>query len=456
MRKAAIAFLGLVSLAAACGDDDAGPAATTTHAEGGGGATGGTGGTSAETFAFDFALYDLDTAAADRRGHAISGAQVALDVPSRDRQALVTDAEGKARIVVPKDVEYFTWTVAKPGRVPVRTFYRVTVEEVQARLDHKGELFTIMAPLPEPVSVTETTVVTLSASVPFCSSAWYSDWCSDGGEHQREVLRTSQPFTLVAHSVDEQGCPVELREVTLPDTLTDHAVELDFDGSNPAVAERFDITMQLPEDPSSLLNTDGPLLSDRQPFWALDADARIRGGACNKRYDAAARKLDFTISYFPKGDEDLAFYSTLFVEGHGTWASQNVVSQHFFGTTDPGPGTYHALDIPELLASPAGEVSRSSHFSWRPVPGARSYLFDVMQHEPTPYSVWSVATWHQQDIDLPDLPDGYDPASDWGDDQGTYRVRACDGWEQFFVTPYSAFDPDWKCGSSETLPGSLR
>jgi len=43
-------------------------------------------------------------------------------------------------------VEWFTWTVAKPGRVPVRTFYRATIAEVQAHIELEGEVFALMAP----------------------------------------------------------------------------------------------------------------------------------------------------------------------------------------------------------------------------------------------------------------------------------------------------------------------
>jgi hypothetical protein len=426
---------------------------------GGAGGAAGSGGGAAETFGFDFALYEVDADAPDLKGAPIADALVALDLPSGERQDLATSAEGKVHLEVPSDVEWLTWTVAKTGRIPVRTYYRATIAEVQAHIVADGEIFSIMDPTPEPVTPLPTVNVTLNATVPFCSSVEWSK-CGNAGSQVWAVGQSSQPLLVVAYSTDEQGCPVELRELTLPDTLTDQTVDLVFDGSNPAVPERFDATLQLPEDPTSLLNTEAPYLDGLWPWVVNDPTLRLWGGSCNQQLDADAGTIDVTVAYFPKNDRDLMFVFGVW-PGTSSGTGLNPASEHWFGLSSPGPGTYEVLDIP-VLSSPTGSASRSSTFSSQPIAGATQYSVEVSAPNPNfPYppnrSLWMVQSWSHQDIVLPALPAGYDATAEWGSGTGRYRLIACDGWDQYLTTDLAkpAAHPEWMCGYGAPINGPI-
>jgi hypothetical protein len=262
---------------------------------------------------------------------------------------------------------------------------------------------------------------------------------------------------FVAYSTDELGCPVELREVTLPDTLTDQTIDLVFDGSNPAAPETFEVTLQLPDDPSSLFNTEGPNLDvGRFPFAVFDDALRMWGGSCNKRPNLQAGTIDLTLSYFAKDDGDLIFAAGVW-PGDGNASATNPASEHWFGRTSPGPGTYQVLDIP-VLSSPAGSPNRSSTFSWQPIEGATRYALELSWAESYPGSLWVAQSWRHQDIVLPALPAGYDATAEWGSGSGRYRAIACNGWDQHFLTSplgVAAAHPEWACGMSAPMSGPI-
>jgi hypothetical protein len=443
-------------LASGCGSSDGGSSGTggTT----GGGGTGG-GGAGAETFGFDFALYEVDATAPDMKGAPIADALVALDVPSSARQDLATGSEGKVHIEVPADAADFTWTAAKSGELPVRTFYRATIAEVQAQVAAEGEVFALMAPPPEITTPPATVTLTVNATVPFCASITWNENCTDGAAISWTIPQSSQPYSVVTYSTDEHGCPLELREITLPDTLTDQTVGLVFDGSNPAVPESFDVRLQLPADPASLLNTEGPNVALRFPFHVFDSSYRVWGGACNERLDAGAGTLDLTLAYFSKGNDERIFWSIVF-PGHGSDMT-SAGSEHWLGLNKPGPGPYEVRDIP-VLSSPTGAAERASTFASQPIEGATRYWVQVNRGlhywDAGSTPVWTAASWRHQDIVLPALPAGYDSTEQWGPGQGFYRLFAggkeCDYLTGSFMRVPSTM-PEWNYAYSPPLSGPI-
>jgi hypothetical protein len=444
---AALATVLAAAVGAGCGEG-----ATAPLGGSGGSASGG-------TDAFDFAVYEVDTAAPGQKGAPVADAWLALDLPSGARQELLTGPDGHVVLRVPPGAEWVTWTVAKPGFFPVTTFYRARLDRVRAQIVEDGELYALMEQLAAPEQPNS---VQLSATCPdsCCVAVGLHTWCDPTSDET--IPKTSQPFLVTAFSLDADGRPVERTEIELHDSLTMQSVAFVFDGSDPTEPVTFDMTLLLPADPESPIAKAGVFTGSGMPVAVNDHSVdRNRGVAFNHLSALGSGEHQLTVGYFPKPGEELDMDIRVYPNDPGSHVRfTNAMSGRSFPTI-PGGGSYAMLDIPRLV-SPMAAPSRASSFAWQEVAGATMYELHVQKlwgNTLANRTLWLAVSWENQDITLPDPPAGYAPAAQWGSTAtGEYRVAACDRWlpwahRRLWWGPRAAAEVG--CAYSEAVPGRV-
>lgn len=391
---------------------------------------------SAATVELDYYVYEQDVAAAGTRGAPIAGVLVALDLPG-GRQNLTTDATGRVHLSIPDDAPDFTLTSAKPGLLPVATLYRVTVAEAQAEIAKNGQLYSVMS-APPPAPITDVVTLTVTSTSRFCVSTAVSDWCPLGGSATPTVPRSAEPLTLVAHSFDLDGCAERLLEVTLPDTLTDQTVPLDFSTAAASPPRRVDLSLRMPTDPESVLRTAGPYTGSRFPLLVVDAAAdRIRGGACAEALSTDGNTLSMSARWFPPATGEPSFAIIVFPDVPAPHDGDEMQFSYLQPDGELGDGPYDILDIPRVTSNGGAAPTLASTFETQQVAGASAYDLAVHDGRRHGVALWSARSFRHQPVTLPALPAGYDRTVDWpADGRVVVRAAASNGVYPYYVPSY--------------------
>ena len=348
----------------------------------------------------------------------VPAAAVAVDTPS-GRTETQADDQGVARIAVEPDAEWVTVTVAKEGYLPLLTYYRMTVETIDAIIAANGDFVMCTTPIADIVQPRYMTITVSATGVPE-GARWHASIDGAGGQRAMlpdEVLsfpwveEGSEPVTLLGALVERVPDPdrpeamTELVLQEIPDTLEDRSVVVEFDGvSETEPITVRDVTLLLPEDEQSLFRTLGLIHSEELFAWERETFLWC-GFSLN--YREAADRVTVDVAYLPLADEDLLWSFRLWpatTDGSSPW-SQGWLS------AAPEPGAeIQVIDVPRL-SSPVGEpATLGSTFSWQPVEGSEE---EVLWISSRTRSLWAVLSFGQSTVELPDLPSGYDESADW-------------------------------------------
>jgi hypothetical protein len=358
----------------------------------------------------------------------------------------MTDADGVARFTLPDDAEHVTMTVARQGSMPVETIYRATREEIDAEIARAGELYVVLEPPAGPPD--EYVTITARSTVPFCISVDVWDVCTMRGMVTARAVRSNEPLRVVATSIDLEGCPLELIDTTISDSLFDREIDLVFDGSGRTDATLHRFAVRLPADAASSFQQYGLYTGGRFPLLVQDpAATRIIGGACDERVSADGMTVEMTAAWFETEGEEPLFDILAFPDTPGVHDGSvlELSYRRLFGPPAMG-GLYPLMDVPRI--SPQMNLDLATTFESQPVDGANVYALGVLDAR-SGGLLWHARSYRPQPITLPALPDGYSTI-DWPlSCAGLFRIFACEhtGAEP---TLYGA-----RCAASRAEPGIL-
>ena len=407
----------------------------------------------AGSYTFDLYVYKHDAALNGERGAPLGDVLVAVDTAD-GRDYVLSDARGHVVVTVPGNTRDLTLTAAKAGWLPVVTIYRATIAEIESQLE-AGTLYFTMAPPPAPPPA-DTVQLTLrsTGTTRFCASVAPTDWCTQTGVETPRVPRSQFPLTIVAYSTDAAGCPIELEQIMIPDTLADRTVELAFDGSGRKDVQRADISIRLPDATDSPMRTPGMYTGGRFPLLAWDSDGmRIWGGACNERFPDA-NTVTLTAAWFEPAHDRCIFDLAVFPNYPGPHDGDVMEYSWTAMSRPPEPGAvYDVMDIPRLLL-PDSDATLKSAFIARPLALEGMYQLLVIDAAQRSRLLWDIRSFHQQAIVPPALPSGYTANPEWpANGEVVFRIQTCNQ-----VLPFSSVWPAPRgvaCAVSAPMPGRL-
>ena len=404
-------------------------------------------------YTFDLHVYKHDVAMRGERGVPLPEVLVAVDTLA-GRDYLLTNYDGHVVVTVPADTKDITLTATKAGWLPAVTIYRATIAEIETQLQ-AGQLYFVMEP-PPAVPPSDTVQLTLVShgTMSFCASVAPLDWCTRNGVQTPRVPRSQFPLTIVAYSTDAAGCPIELKQIMIPDTLTDRTVVLPFDGSGRRDVQSVDFSVRLPEASDSLMRTQGMYTGGRFPLIAWDSNGtRIWGGACNERFPNA-NTIEMTAAWFEPAHDSCLFDIAIFPNYNRAHNGDDMEYSWTALGGQPEPGAvYDVMDIPRIVM-PTSDATLKSAFIARPLALEGMYQLLVIDARQRNKLLWDIRSFHQQNIVPPELPTGYTANPEWpADGQLVFRIQACNQ-----VLPFTNVWPaprGMACAVSAPLPGRL-
>jgi hypothetical protein len=364
--------------------------------------------------------FTLAPAAPWERGEPLAGAVVAVDTPT-GRVEHVTDERGVAEVTVYREAP-FSLTVAREGHLPVRSYHELTVEDVEAQTAAEGAFrFPVLWPVSSRVRP-DTVEVRVEAVDPEAATAWMvfgAPMHFMGGQPRWTIivkrLLGDEPAWVNVMPAEPQPDGsnrfTELIEIELPDTARDRTAWVDIDREPTVEPLRYlGATLELPDDAESGFLVHG--LGPDSTFQLLDPETLMAVGAAENHLKAPTRVTAEVISWGRPFDELLWFIQVFHFDAtFDLWERWPATTAYPTRGRELAEG-FRLMDTPRILSPSDDDGDLTSTFATQPLEGAELRELIIMDDDRR-HELWVVAWYHDREVILPPLPEGYAVDLDW-------------------------------------------